>query len=134
MLAHPLVHVGAGDGGAHVASFATYGDTGYLISRFVRETRALRIEDAVRKISFDPCSIWGLGGRGLLRPDYAADVVVFDPGTIDRGPEVEARDLPGDGIRWVRHARGVHSVLVNGAVAWSAAGGYSDSRSGAIAR
>jgi N-acyl-D-aspartate/D-glutamate deacylase len=132
MLAHPFVHVGAGDGGAHVASFATYGDTGYLFSRFVRETRALRIEEAVKKISFDPCSIWGLSGRGLLRPGYAADVVVFDPATIDRGPELEARDLPGDGIRWVRHAQGVHSVLVNGAVAWSAAGGYTDSRSGVI--
>jgi N-acyl-D-aspartate/D-glutamate deacylase len=133
MLAHPFVHVGAGDGGAHVASFATYGDTGYLFSRFVRETKALRIEEAVKKISFDPCSIWGLAGRGLLRTDHAADVVVFDPATIDRGPEIEARDLPGDGIRWVRHAQGVHTVLVNGAVAWSAAGGYTDSRTGTIA-
>jgi N-acyl-D-aspartate/D-glutamate deacylase len=132
MLAHPYVHVGAGDGGAHVASFATYGDTGYLLSRFVRGTKALRLEDAVKKITFDPCSIWGLAGRGLLRPGYAADVVVFDPATIDRGPEIEARDLPGDGIRWVRHAQGVRAVLVNGAVAWSADAGYSDARSGAI--
>ena len=38
MLAHPLVHIGASDGGAHVASFSTYGDTGYLFSDFVRET------------------------------------------------------------------------------------------------
>ena len=30
LLAHPLVHVGASDGGAHVGSFATYGDTGFL--------------------------------------------------------------------------------------------------------
>src|SRR5262249_25882414 len=30
MLNHPLVHIGASDGGAHLASFATYGDTGYL--------------------------------------------------------------------------------------------------------
>ena len=105
LLAHPHVHVGAGDGGAHVASFATYGDTGYLFSRFVRETKALRLEDAVKKVTFDPCSIWGLAGRGLLRPGQAADVVVFDAAAIDRGPELEARDLPGDGIRWVRHAR-----------------------------
>jgi len=132
MLAHPYVHVGAGDGGAHVASFATYGDTGYLLSRFVRETGALRLEEAVKKITFDPCSIWGLAGRGLLRPGHAADVVVFDPATIDRGPEVEARDLPGEGLRWVRHAEGVRAVLVNGAVAWRADAGYTDARSGAI--
>jgi len=132
LLAHPYVHVGAGDGGAHVASFATYGDTGYLFSRFVRETKTFRLEAAVKKLTFDPCSIWGLAGRGLLRPRYAADVVVFDPASIDRGPELEARDLPGDGIRWLRHAVGVDSVLVNGAVAYTAAGGYSDARTGAI--
>ena len=40
LLAHPLVHVGASDGGAHVGSFATYGDTGFLLSRYVRETGA----------------------------------------------------------------------------------------------
>jgi N-acyl-D-aspartate/D-glutamate deacylase len=132
LLAHPHVHVGAGDGGAHVASFATYGDTGYLFSRFVRETKALRLEEAVKKLTFDPCSIWGLAGRGLLRAGQAADVVVFDPAAIDRGPELEARDLPGDGIRWVRHAVGVEAAIVNGAVAWSAAEGYTDARSGAI--
>jgi len=132
MLAHPHVHVGAGDGGAHVASFATYGDTGYLFSRFVREAPALRLEAAVKKLTFDACSIWELPGRGLLRPGYAADVVVFDAERIDRGPEVEARDLPGAGIRWVRHAEGVEWVLVNGSIAWSAAHGYGDARAGAI--
>jgi N-acyl-D-aspartate/D-glutamate deacylase len=133
LLAHPLVHVGAGDGGAHVASFATYGDTGYLFSRFVRETKALRLEEAVKKLSFDPCSIWGLAGRGLLRPGQAADLVVFDPATIDRGPEIEARDLPGAGIRWLRHAVGVDHTIVNGAIAWSAEGGYTAARTGVIA-
>ena len=132
LLAHPNVHIGAGDGGAHVASFATYGDTGYLFSHYVRTTKALRLEEAVKKISFDPCSIWGLAGRGLLRAGYAGDVVVFDGATIDRGPELEARDLPGAGIRWVRHAVGVEHVVVNGGVAWSAAGGYTEARSGAI--
>ena len=37
MLANPHVHIGASDGGAHIASFATYGDTGYLFSEFVRK-------------------------------------------------------------------------------------------------
>ena len=53
LLAHPYVHVGASDGGAHVGSFATYGDTGYLFSRFVRDTgraaaRGGRQEDHLR--------------------------------------------------------------------------------------
>jgi N-acyl-D-aspartate/D-glutamate deacylase len=132
MLAHPYVHVGAGDGGAHIGAFATYGDTGYLFSNFVRKTRALRLEEAVKKLTFDPCSIWGLGQRGLLRGGYAADVVVFDPETIDRGPEVAVNDLPSGGMRWTRAAVGVDSVIVGGAVAYTAAGGYTDARRGEI--
>jgi hypothetical protein len=41
LLAHPFVHVGASDGGAHVGSFSTFGDTGYLFSEFVRGTKSL---------------------------------------------------------------------------------------------
>jgi N-acyl-D-amino-acid deacylase len=48
MLAHPLVHIGASDGGAHIASFSTYGDTGYLFSEFVRGSGHLTLEQAVR--------------------------------------------------------------------------------------
>ena len=33
LLAHPYVHVGASDGGAHVGSFSTFGDTGYPVLR-----------------------------------------------------------------------------------------------------
>ncbi len=133
MLAHPYVHVGAGDGGAHVASFSTYGDTGYLFSRFVRGTGALRLEEAVKKITQDPCNIWGLAGRGVLKPGYAADVVVFDEATIDRGAEVEAHDLPGDGLRWVRPSVGVEATVVGGEVGWDRTSGYTEARAGTIA-
>ena len=58
LLAHPNVHVGASDGGAHVGSFSTFGDTGYLFSEFVRGTGSLSLEAAVKKITLDPASIW----------------------------------------------------------------------------
>jgi N-acyl-D-aspartate/D-glutamate deacylase len=133
LLADDLVHVGASDGGAHIQSFATYGDTGYLFSEFVRNGRHLSLEHAVRKITGDTAQIWGLHDRGLLRPGMAADVVVFDPETIGRGDETPARDMPGAGMRYVRGASGVDAVVVNGDVAWSAAGGYTDARPGVIA-
>jgi len=133
LLANDLVHVGASDGGAHIQSFATYGDTGYLFSAFVRNGRHLSLEHAVRKITGDTAQIWGLADRGLLRPGMAADVVVFDPETIGRGAETPARDMPGAGMRYVRAADGVDTVVVNGEVAWSAAGGYTDARPGVIA-
>lgn len=134
LLAHPNVHVGASDAGAHVGSFATYGDIGYLFSRFVRGTGALTLEGAVKKVTADPCAIWGIEGRGLLREGYAADVVVFDPSSIDRGPEIASEDFPGAGTRWIRRSIGVDAVVVNGTVTWTAADGYvTDARAGAIA-
>ncbi|MGI9031750.1 MAG: N-acyl-D-amino-acid deacylase family protein [Ilumatobacteraceae bacterium] len=134
LLAHPLVHVGASDGGAHVGSFATYGDTGFLFSRYVRELGALSLEAAVKKITADPCSIWGLPGRGELKEGFAADVVVFDPATIDRGPEVASDDFPGGGRRWIRRSEGVDTVVVNGVVTWTATGGYApEARAGVVA-
>jgi N-acyl-D-aspartate/D-glutamate deacylase len=133
ILANDLVHVGASDGGAHIQSFATYGDTGYLFSEFVRKGRHLTLEHAVRKITSDTAQIWGIPDRGVLRAGAAADIVVFDPDTIARGDELPARDMPEGGMRYVRSARGTDTVVVNGEVAWSAAGGYTDARSGVIA-
>lgn len=131
MLAHPLVHIGASDGGAHLASFSTYGDTGYLFSEFVRKGRHLGLEQAVRKITADTADIWGLKDRGRLAPGLAADIVVFDADTIDRGDETPAFDMPGDGMRYVRAAKGVETVLVNGQIAY-ANGAYTDAKSGIV--
>lgn len=132
LLAHPQVHVGASDGGAHILSFSTYGDTGYLFSHFVRQTGALSLEGAVKKITSDTASIWGLEGRGLLQNGYAADITIFNPAEIDRGEEYFTQDVPGDGSRYVRDAKGIDTVIVGGAVAWSAAAGYTDARQGAL--
>jgi len=131
MLAHPLVHIGASDGGAHIASFSTYGDTGYLFSEFVRKAGALTLEQAVAKITGQTADIWGLKDRGRLQPGLAADIVVFDPDAIDRGAEAPAFDMPGDGMRYVRAACGIDTVLVNGEVAY-AAGAYTEARAGVV--
>ena len=131
MLANPLVHIGASDGGAHLASFSTYGDTGYLFSEFVRKAGAMTMEQAVAKITGETADIWGLKDRGRLQPGLAADIVVFDPDTIARGEEEPAFDMPGDGMRYVRGARGIDTVLVNGEVAYTA-GAYTASRSGVV--
>ncbi|MEZ5250150.1 MAG: amidohydrolase family protein [Ilumatobacteraceae bacterium] len=134
LLAHPYVHVGASDGGAHVGSFSTFGDTGYLFSEFVRSTKSLSLEAAVKKITLDPAQIWKLPGRGLLAAGNAADVVVFDADTIGRGPEIASDDFPGEGVRWIRRQEGVDTVVVNGEITWTADDGYvPDARAGQIA-
>lgn len=128
LLKHPRVHIGASDGGAHILSFSTYGDTGYLFSHFVRDLNAMSIESAVKKITSDTASIWGIPDRGLLQQGYVADIVLFDPATIARGEEKYVKDVPGDGSRYVRDALGVDTVIVGGGVAWTAAQGYQETR------
>ena len=131
MLSHPLVHVGASDGGAHLASFATYGDTGYLFSEFVRKAGAMTLEAAVKKITADTAAIWGLKGRGRLVEGFAADIVVFDAASIARGDERPVFDMPGQGMRYIRDAVGIDTVVVNGEIAWTK-GAYTGAAAGAI--
>ncbi|MCB1646715.1 MAG: amidohydrolase family protein, partial [Pseudomonadales bacterium] len=132
LLRHPYVHVGASDGGAHILSFSTFGDTGYLISQFVRRKGMMTLEEAVKKITLDTARIWGIPDRGVLQPGYVADIAVFDAEEIDRGEEYFVQDVPGDGSRYVRDAIGIDTVIVGGAVAYQQAHGYTDSAHGAI--
>jgi len=132
MLAHPNVLIGASDAGAHVQAFSTTGDTGFLFSRYVREHPAMTTERAVQRITHEAARAWGLQDRGLLHPGYAADLVVFDPATIDRDEEIGVSDLPGDGYRYIRHSLGVDTVVVNGAVTWTREGGYTEARAGDV--
>jgi N-acyl-D-amino-acid deacylase len=134
-LRHPQIIIGAGDGGAHVQRFATYGDTGYLFSKYVRETGALELEHAVKRITSDIADSWGLKDRGRLAPGQAGDVVVFDPETIGRGPQEIAFDLPdnGESFRFIRRATGIKEVIVGGASVFSEEHGYTEARRGEIA-
>jgi N-acyl-D-amino-acid deacylase len=132
LLAHPNVHIGASDGGAHILSFATFGDTGHLFSQFVRGTKTLSIEQAIKKITSDTANIWGIPERGLLAKDYIADITIFDENTIDRGPEYFTQDVPGDGHRYIRDARGIDTVIIGGAISYQHDGGYTEARRGAL--
>ena len=132
LLNHPNVMVGASDGGAHILSFATYGDTGYLLGHFVRETARVGLEAAVKKITADPVNLWGLGNRGMLREGFIADITVFDEASIDRGVEHFVQDVPGDGFRYTRDAHGIHSVVIGGVLAYDKMDGYHDAHQGQI--
>ena len=132
LLKQPNVMIGASDGGAHILSFSTYGDTGYLFSKFVRDCAAMSVELAVQKITSEPAEIWGIAERGQLKPGFIADITIFDAATIARGEEYYVQDVPGEGFRYVRDAQGVSQVLISGAVAYDQTYGYSEARTGKI--
>jgi N-acyl-D-aspartate/D-glutamate deacylase len=127
------VLVGASDAGAHVRGFSTYGDTAVVLSDFVRTDRSLTLERAVEQMTGALAAAWNLPERGLLRTGAAADLTVFDPDTIDRGPELDLADMPSGCARYVRGSVGVDATVVNGHVAWTRGGGYSPTLAGTIA-
>jgi N-acyl-D-aspartate/D-glutamate deacylase len=78
-----------------------------VLGHYVRDTRVLSLEEAVRKITSLPADWIGLHDRGRVFEGQAADLAVFDPRTVaDRS----TWDEPG------RLSVGVRDVLVNGAL------------------
>src|SRR5690606_16541835 len=59
-----------------------YGNFARIFAKYVREEKAITIEDAVRKLTLLPATNLKLKDRGKLQEGYFADVVVFDPATI----------------------------------------------------
>ncbi|MEN3975276.1 amidohydrolase family protein [Emcibacter sp. SYSU 3D8] len=131
ILDHPACLVGASDAGAHIAQFCGAGDTCYMLSRHVRDRGDMSLERAVHRMTKEVADAWGIGDRGLLKPGMAADVVVFDPATIDRGEEIFVHDVPGNANRYIRHPTGIDAVIVNGALTVRD-GGYTAARAGLI--
>jgi N-acyl-D-aspartate/D-glutamate deacylase len=114
MLRHPASLVSLSDAGAHLTFFNDAGFGLHLLGHWVRERGALALEDAVRRLTSVPARLFGVRNRGALKPGYAADLVLFDPATVGRGPKQRVFDLPGGHPRLTTPALGVHGVWVNG--------------------
>ena len=76
----------------------------------------MTLEQAVRRLTFDSASTFGLYDRGLLRPGMAADIVIFDPATVKCGKEEVVHDFPAGGWRIKETSEGVSHTIVNGQV------------------
>jgi N-acyl-D-amino-acid deacylase len=82
----------------------------------VRKHEIMSLEDAIKKLTFLPASIFGIHDRGLLRCGMAADLFVFDPERIDLTAPEKVADLPEGAPRYVQGAKGIHYTIVNGSV------------------
>ena len=82
-----------------------YGSFARLLGKFVREEKLIPLEEAIRKLTSLPATNLRLDRRGMLKPGYFADVVVFDPEKIqDHATFADPH----------QYATGVVHVLVNG--------------------
>ena len=114
MLNHPHSIVSLSDAGAHLTFFTDAGFGLHLLGHWVRERGAMSLPEAVRRLTSQSALLFGMPGRGLLREGYAADLLLFDPATVGRGPKRRVFDLPGGAPRLTTDAIGVRGVWVNG--------------------
>jgi N-acyl-D-amino-acid deacylase len=82
-----------------------YGNFARLLGRYVRDEKVLSLEEAIRRLTSLPASNLKLDRRGALRENHYADVVVFDPATIQ---DHATFDKPH------QYSTGVKHVFVNG--------------------
>jgi N-acyl-D-amino-acid deacylase len=103
------------DAGAHLnTNFCTAGESSYVLGQWVRDRELLSLEDAIRRLTFQPARIMGLRDRGLVREGLAADLMVFDLSSIGVKEDEVTHDGPSGTPRRVQGADGVHHVIVGG--------------------
>ena len=82
-----------------------YGNFARLLGRYVRDEKLIPLEEAVRRLTTLPAENLRIKQRGALKPEYFADVVVFDPEKIQDHATFE---------KPLQYATGMVHVFVNG--------------------
>jgi len=115
ILAHPSVGIGCdgsarapygvlGKGKPHPRSYGTFPR---VLGKYVREKKIINLSEMLRKITSVPAKKFGFLDRGVIRKNFFADIVVFDPLTvIDRATFDDPHQYP----------EGILHVIVNGKV------------------
>ena len=114
MLRDPNALVSLSDAGAHLTFFNDSGFGLHLLGRWSRERGVLSLAEAARRLTGHPASVFGIRDRGALKVGNHADLLLFDPQTVNRGPNRRVFDLPAGQPRLTTDAIGVHGVWVNG--------------------
>ena len=99
---HPCCMVGSdglpNDSNPHPRLWGTFTR---ILGRYVREAQLMSVEQAVRKITSLPASVYGLAERGKIQLGYWADLVMFDPDTVIDHATWDEPTLPSEGIELV---------------------------------
>ena len=114
LLRHRHAAVALSDAGAHLSFLCDAGFGLHLFGHWVRERGDLTLSEAVKRVTSDVATAYRIEDRGRLAPGAFADLLLFDPATVARGPKRRVRDLPTGAERLDTPAVGVHGVWVNG--------------------
>jgi len=112
---HPSVMIGGSDAGAHLDRMCGAPYPTVWLADCIRGRRLTTMERAVHHMTGRPAELFGLHDRGQVVQGAVADLVLFDPATIDAGPVHMVADLPADTSRLVADPIGIRSVWLAGA-------------------
>jgi len=111
IMQHPTTMIGSdgevptfGRANPHPRSYGTFAQ---VLGVYVREKKAVRLEEAVRKMTAFPAARLKIPDRGILRPGMKADIAIFDPTTVRDTATFEKPHSYADGFA---------CVIVNGQV------------------
>jgi len=108
-LAQPFVAVGTDYGAINLVGPLSeskshpraWGSFPRILGKYVREEHVLRLEDAVRKFTSLAAQRVKFDHRGMVRPDYFADLTLFNPDTVRDVATFEDSNRPSEGIEYV---------------------------------
>jgi len=115
---YDVAHKGSGD----LVHPRDFGSFPRILSRYVKRKKLISWEDAIYKMTGRPAEIFGIKNRGIIKEKNFADIVIFDPATIEDKATI---DKP------YQYSVGIEYVLVNGEIILDQ-GKYTDERAGAI--
>ncbi len=119
MLRHPRSIFGLGDADAHCGVMIDASLPTFFLTHWRRDRSRgdkLPLELAVRKMTHETASLWGLHDRGLLQPGMKADVNVIDFESLNLHMPEFWYDLPDDARRLVQRTDGYVATIVSGEV------------------
>jgi N-acyl-D-aspartate/D-glutamate deacylase len=94
------------DSGAHGKLFCGIGDNVLLLTKYVRDRRDLKIEEAIHILTGQPAEHFNMHDRGVLKVGKKADITVFNLDEIECRKSEKIYDVPdGEGGRTYRYTR-----------------------------
>jgi N-acyl-D-amino-acid deacylase len=125
VLSHPEAMIGS-DGIPHDEHPhpRLWGTFPRVLGHYARDEELFDLEDAVRRMTGLPAKTFGFSDRGLVKPGYYADLVLFDPATVK--DEATYEDP-------IRPSAGIELVMVNGEIVWRM-GAHTNARPGRVLR
>ncbi|MBX3133472.1 MAG: D-aminoacylase [Gemmatimonadaceae bacterium] len=114
-LRQPWMKIGSDAGGPNPRAASglvhprSYGTFTRVLGLYVRDQGVIPLEEAVRKMTWSTARRLGIQERGLLAPGFFADVVVFNPATINDRATFERPHQVSTGVLY---------TIVNGVPVW----------------